>query len=77
MKGKHAKKKLSAVGAMHPNPLSLKTRAGGGGGGWGGLHTSPPPPGGQGPTLPVLLCLLAPFGHPGLGFGPGRGGGGG
>ena len=28
---RHARKKLSAVGAMPPNPLSLKT-----GGGWGG-----------------------------------------
>ena len=29
MKGKHAQKNFSAVGAMAPTPLSLKTRAGG------------------------------------------------
>ena len=47
MKGKHAQKNFSAVGAMAPTPLSLKTR--GGGGGLGGVAykdwTRPPPRG--------------------------------
>ena len=47
MKGKHAQKNFSAVGAMAPTPLSLKTRGEGGGGGLGGSHTrtglAPPP----------------------------------
>ena len=48
MKGTHAKKKLGAVGAMPPNPLSLKTPGEGGGeGGLGGVaykdRARPPP----------------------------------
>ena len=47
MKGKHAQKNFSAVGAMAPTPLSLKTQ--GGGGGLGGVaykdRARPPPRG--------------------------------
>ena len=49
MKWKHAKKNFSAVGAMAPTPLSLKTQGvgGRGGGGLGGVaykdRARPPP----------------------------------
>ena len=44
MKGKHAQKNLSAVGAMAPTPLSLKTREGGLGGVAYKDQARPPPP---------------------------------
>ena len=42
MKGEHAQKKLSAIGAMPPNPLSFKP-GGGGGGRIRGPGPAPPP----------------------------------
>ena len=59
MKGKHAQKKVGAVGAMPPNPLSLKTRGLG-----GGSHTrSPPPPPGPLPSGTIGGMFLEKWGH--------------
>ena len=56
MKGKHAQKKFGAVGAMPPNPLSIKTRGGGGGGlGGGGQGPGPAAPHGNSPYPNPLL----------------------
>ena len=63
MKGKHAQTKLSTVGAMPPNPLSLKTR---GGGGIQGPGLAAP-----GDTHPCSQ-LSAPLGAPSLVNVPGR-----
>ena len=57
MNKKHAQEKRGAVGAMPPNPVSLKTQ-GGGGGGWGGVayKDRPPPP--RGDIVPNTLFFL-------------------
>ena len=61
---KQAQKKMSAIGAMAPTPISLKTRGWGGGGlvGEGRIQglgpASPPPPPSVGGTLNgCTLCL--------------------
>ena len=79
MKGKHAQAKLGAVGAVPPNPLSLKTwRLGDGGGARGALHTRTgpgrPPLGVASISYPPLCLTLAswPMGRA-LGIGHAQG----